>query len=136
MLPVARLQLRTPAVLVTKPPGGTGSRRTSEAKIASGRVWNPVDLVFCTRAGNRPSLTNLRRRAFRRIKQRGGVPEALTCRDLRHNRGSYLLSEGVPITMVSKILGHANPAITMSLYAHELEEDAEQVREAMSRIVV
>lgn len=46
------------------------------------------------------------------------------------------MSEGVPITMVSKILGHANPAITMSVYAHELEEDAEQAREAMSRIVV
>jgi hypothetical protein len=37
--------------------------------------------------------------------------------------------------MVSKILGHGNPAITMSVYAHELLEDAEQVREAMSRIV-
>ena len=29
--------------------------------------------------------------------------------------------------MVSKILGHANPAITMTIYAHELLEDAEQV---------
>jgi hypothetical protein len=34
----------------------------------------------------------------------------------RHNAGSYLLSENVPITLVSKILGHANPAITMSIY--------------------
>ena len=38
------------------------------------------------------------------------------------------MSENVPITLVSKILGHANPAITMSIYAHELKEDFEQVR--------
>ena len=110
--------------------------RNAEPKMASGGKWNLDDLVFCTRAGSRCSLTNLRRRTFARIKQRAGVPESLTFRDLRHNCGSYLLSEGVPITMVSKILGHANPAITMSTYAHELQEDAEQVREAMSRIVV
>jgi hypothetical protein len=35
--------------------------------------------------------------------------------------------------MVSKILGHANPAITMAIYAFELAEDAEQVRTAMAR---
>jgi hypothetical protein len=33
----------------------------------------------------------------------------------------------------SKILGHANPAITMSIYAHELVEDFEQVRVAMAK---
>jgi integrase len=43
------------------------------------------------------------------------------------------LSENVPITAVSKILGHANPAITMSIYAHELKEDFEQVRVAMAK---
>ena len=52
---------------------------------------------------------------------------------LRHNAGSYLLSENVPITAVSKILGHANPAITMGIYAHELSEDLEQVRVAMAK---
>jgi integrase len=51
----------------------------------------------------------------------------------QNNAGSYLLSENVPITAVSKILGHANPAITMSIYAHELKEDFEQVRVAMAK---
>ena len=32
-----------------------------------------------------------------------------------------------------KILGHANPAITMAIYAHELKEDFEQVRVAMAK---
>ena len=64
---------------------------------------------------------------------RAGVPR-LTWHHLRHNCGSYLLSENVPITMVSKILGHANPAITMSVYASELQEDSEQVRTAMAKL--
>ena len=43
------------------------------------------------------------------------------------------MSENVPITAVSKILSHANPAITMSIYAHELQEDLNQVRVAMGK---
>ena len=47
--------------------------------------------------------------------------------------GLELLPEDVPITAVSKILGHANPAITMGIYAHELREDLDQVRVAMGK---
>ena len=36
--------------------------------------------------------------------------------------------------MVSRILGHANVAITLSLYSHALEEDTGLVREAMARV--
>ena len=61
-----------------------------------------------------------------------GLPH-LTWHHLRHNAGSYLLSENVPITAVSKILSHANPAITLSIYAHELPEDLDQVRVAMGK---
>ena len=61
-----------------------------------------------------------------------GLPY-LTWHHLRYNAGSYLLSEHVPIPTVSKILGHANPAITMAIYARELVEDKEQVREAMAK---
>ena len=66
------------------------------------------------------------------LLKEAGLPH-LTWHHLRHNAGSYLLSENVPITAVSKILGHANPAITMSIYAHELKEDFEQVRVAMAK---
>jgi hypothetical protein len=46
---------------------------------------------------------------------------------------STTTSRNVPITAVSKILGHANPAITMGIYAHELQEDLDQVRVAMGK---
>jgi integrase len=33
-----------------------------------------------------------------------------------------MIRQGIPIPTVSKILGHANPAITMTVYAHVLED--------------
>ena len=90
-------------------------------------------LVFCTSKGNKNSYQNLQKRVLSPLLNEAGLPQ-LTWHHLRHNCGSYLLSENVPITMVSKILGHANPAITMSVYAHELPEDSEQVRTAMAKI--
>lgn len=40
----------------------------------------------------------------------------------RHYFASGLLHAGVPITQVSKILGHATPAQTLSTYAHVLDD--------------
>jgi integrase len=109
-------------------------REHQELKLATGGNWNPHDYVFVNANGNRQSLTNLRTRMYRRVKTAADVPMTLTFHDLRHNCGSYLLSEHVPITMVSKILGHANVAITLAIYAYALEEDTELVRQAMARV--
>ena len=96
------------------------------------RDWNPAGFVFCTNMGNQNLLANLQIRVLTPLLKEAGLPH-LTWHHLRHNAGSYLLSENVPITAVSKILGHANPAITMTIYAHELKEDFEQVRVAMAK---
>jgi len=39
---------------------------------------------------------------------------------LRHTHGSQLLAAGVPLTDVSKRLGHSNPHVTATIYAHAL----------------
>ena len=106
----------------------------SEKQLATGRKWNSQDLVFVTANGNRHSLSNLRRRLYKRLKARAGLPESLRFHDLRHNCGSYLIAERLSIPMVSRIMGHSNPAVTMAIYAHELTEDRGEVREAMTRI--
>jgi integrase len=106
----------------------------SETGTESAGLWNPHEYVFCNGAGKRHSVGNLRRRMFMRVKETAGVPYRLTFRDLRHNYGSYLISKGVSIPTVSKRLGHANAAITMSVYAHELPDDDVKVRQAMSEI--
>ncbi len=51
-----------------------------------------------------------------------GLPLEIRFHDLRHGAASMLLGEGVPITVVSQLLGHANSAITLKVYAHLLPD--------------
>jgi integrase len=53
------------------------------------------------------------------IQKQADVPAA-RLHDLRHTVATLLLSRGVPVTDVSAMLGHANAAITMGVYAHVL----------------
>jgi hypothetical protein len=48
---------------------------------------------------------------------------------LRHSFGSQLISEGVPLPTVSKILGHSNVYVTATVYAHALASDESGVAE-------
>ena len=100
------------------------------------QVWNPGGLVFVTANGKRCSLSNIRKRMYLRVKAIAQVPSSLTFHDLRHNFGSYLLSEGVPITTVSKMMGHGDPSITMRVYAHALEEDQSLALEALNKLAI
>lgn len=55
------------------------------------------------------------------------VAEALglrvTFHGLRHTHASQLIDAKVDIATISSRLGHANPAITLKVYAHMFEED-------------
>ncbi|MFT3854799.1 MAG: tyrosine-type recombinase/integrase [Ilumatobacteraceae bacterium] len=48
--------------------------------------------------------------------------------DLRHTFASTLLSAGVSVKAVADWLGHANPAITLSTYAHLMPVDEDRAR--------
>jgi integrase len=43
-----------------------------------------------------------------------------TLHGLRLTQGSLLIPEGVPIEVVSELLGHSNEAFTVSVYRHAL----------------
>jgi integrase len=42
---------------------------------------------------------------------------------LRHTYGSQLLSEGIPLPAVSKLLGHSSVHTTANVYSHSLSKD-------------
>ena len=50
-----------------------------------------------------------------------GLPESLTYHQLGHGAASLLLNQNVPVPVVSRYLGHANPGITMKVYAHLID---------------
>jgi integrase len=58
---------------------------------------------------------------FRRTIQAAGlsvVGERLSLHTLRHGYASLLISKGLNVVFVSRQLGHANPNITLEVYAH------------------
>jgi integrase len=50
---------------------------------------------------------------------------------LRHTAASIMLGAGVPLLIVSRQLGHANPNVTATIYAH-LMSDSQLDLAAMS----
>lgn len=71
---------------------------------------------------------------FRKLVVQAGLPH-LTFHGLRHEHASLLLSAGVPITAVSKRLGHASAAITSDLYSHLLDDADRQMAEAVESVL-
>lgn len=58
------------------------------------------------------------RRAWNRGAQLAGLPDTFTPHDLRHTYASIALANGVPITDVSRWLGHRDINLTHSVYGH------------------
>jgi integrase len=80
-----------------------------------------LDLVFCHPDGSyiRPDTVT---KAVRRIALRAGF-SGVSLHTLRHSWGSQLLSAGVPLPTVSKLLGHTDVYTTARIYSHSLRGD-------------
>jgi integrase len=55
--------------------------------------------------------------------------------DLRHVHATLLLTAGVPVHVVAERLGHADPAITLRVYAHVIRQDADEVANTFAAAV-
>ena len=77
------------------------------------------DYIFCDPDGSplKPDTVSASvSLLFRNLK----LPKGASVHTLRHTHGSHLLAAGVPLTDVSKRLGHVNPHVTATVYAHAL----------------
>jgi integrase len=81
-------------------------------------LWAELDLVCATRGGGMLNPHNVLRN-FAAILERAGVPN-ITDHGIRHTHATTLLLAGVPITLVSRRLGHAKVSITLDTYSHLL----------------
>ena len=64
---------------------------------------------------------NLYHKSWRPLLKRARLPHARV-HDLRHTAATLMLSRGVPIKVVSEMLGHADVNTTLSIYAHVLPD--------------
>lgn len=72
-------------------------------------------------------------RSWRTIRKRAGLDD-VRLHDLRHSAASDALMSGVPLAVVGKILGHANPSTT-ARYAHISDSVLADAVEAMSTTI-
>jgi integrase len=55
--------------------------------------------------------------------------------DLRRTAATLLLAQGVPVKVVSEMLGHASVGITLSIYGHVLPHMQQQAADTMDRML-
>lgn len=104
-------------------------QRTKQAELreVAGDDWENHDLVFTTRRGTPIAHNNWTRRDFKPLLVKAELPPEIRPHDLRHSVATLLMGAGVPLPIVSKLLGHARPSTTADLYTHV---DATMVRGA------
>ena len=114
-------------------------RQGKERELAASS-WQDGDHVFRLEIG-RPltadSPGQLMRDAVRRFNARPGLTPlpAMRLHDLRHVHATLLLKAGVPVHVVASRLGHADPAITLRVYASVLRDQASEVAQVFASMV-
>jgi integrase len=79
------------------------------------------EYLFATRSGKPVAAHNFHKCSWKPLVAKAGLPQSLTFHKLRHGAASLLLNQNVPIPVVSRYLGHANPGVTMRVYAHMID---------------
>lgn len=98
---------------ITLPAGATKTLRTREVPIiAPLRPW----LAKIGADGLGINFEGLKS-GFRRAREAAGMPH-VTFHDLRRSCGTLLIQRGVPLNVVSRILGHTSTTVTERVYAH------------------
>jgi integrase len=117
-------------------------RRQVENQLALGDAWTETGHVFTSSHGvpiNPDSMTALMAKTIRAHNAAlpPGVPALPVARlhDLRHLHATHLLLAGVPVHVVAERLGHADPSITLRVYAHVLRQHAAGVADVFAAAV-
>lgn len=115
-------------------------RKQVENQLALGDAWTDTGHVFTSGDGvpiNPDSMTALMAKTIRAYNAAlpPDVPALPVARlhDLRHVHATHLLLAGVPVHVVADRLGHADPAITLRVYAHVLRQHAAGVADVLQQ---
>lgn len=89
-------------------------------KLRWGNMYNDMNMVFAREDGNYIDQSTFRYK-YRDILREAGL-RSFTVHSLRHTFATRALEAGIPIKVVSQILGHASVQITMDTYSHVLPD--------------
>lgn len=82
--------------------------------------YNRDGYVFCQENGL-PYEPRTYQDLFKRCVRQAGIADA-NFHSLRHTFATRALEQGMDIVTLSRLMGHANPSITMDKYGHAMDE--------------
>jgi len=110
-------------------------KKSIEQKLRSGTKHKESDHVFI----NLSTLNNISRNVINRILIRAYekkvISKRITAHGLRHSFASLLCAQGVPITIVAKMIGDT-PSTVLSYYAHSLKEKEKEAAKLITKLIV
>ncbi|MCC6619214.1 MAG: site-specific integrase [Chloroflexi bacterium] len=107
-------------------------RAQDAARDAAGSPWQNTDRLVFTDAIGRPLSPDAVHVAYHALRDAAGLP-SVPFHGLRHSTATALLSAGVPLRVVSDLLGHSGIAITADYYAHVEQDLRRDAADAMNR---
>lgn len=106
-----------------------------KVKALARGLAGPDNFVFCSRARTPLMHRNVQRRGFEAARDAAELPKRLTFHSLRHAFASYAAHRGVPVNVLSQVMGHSNVGVTQRVYIHLYgrEQVEDDFRRAMGR---
>ena len=101
----------------------------AEQRLKVGPLWVENDLIFPTSIGTPQDSRNLRKQ-LGELKEKSGYRHSF--HELRHFFATVAASE-VPMSSLSKVLGHRRLATTSDLYSHLYAPDASRASAAVGK---
>ncbi len=99
----------------------------------AGDKWQDNDLIFSSSVGTVLNPSNVRKE-LKRILLLANLPH-IRFHDLRHTSASHMLNRGVSVIVVSNILGHSKPSITLDIYGHSITSMQDKAAHIMDDLV-
>jgi integrase len=115
-------------------PIGPGLQAALREHRMASRWKDDEDPIFVNSKGTPVDGHNIATREFKPTLKRAGLPQ-VRFHDLRHTAATLLLQNGVPVTVVSKMLGHASPAMTLNVYSHALPDSLDEAAGVMEAVI-
>jgi integrase len=93
------------------------------------------DYVFASRDGTPLSHRNVQRRGFEAARDLAELSTEITFHFLRHAFASIAAHRGVPVNVLSAVMGHSTVSVTQRVYVHLYgrEQAEDDFRQAMAR---
>jgi integrase len=101
----------------------------STIAVMQGDAWSLSGHVFTTEKGTPLDTRNVTR-YFQLAIRRAGLPHQ-RFHDLRHAAATVLIEQGIDLSIVSRMLGHADLATTADVHAHLTDRMLQKGAEGM-----